>query len=193
MRHLKPDHIQISDLYYAHLVSLQHKCTAFSYRAFTSVSVQSDINKGVPVKNMSNSKIFQRCTVFGCKTTNRDKIKLHSIPENLSDEWDKVIRHRKPINWKPKKEPLFVVYISTKTFYLAQHCYLVLHQPSNLLPMLFKSVCIKVLPRAQTRFWRGGGTKNFELFPSSQKNTFAPPPPRINFLPPKSFFFPHPP
>ena len=52
---------------------------------------------------MSNSKIFQRCTVFGCKTTNRDKIKLHSIPENLSDEWDKVIRHRKPINWKPKK------------------------------------------------------------------------------------------
>ena len=39
----------------------------------------------------------------------------------------------------------------------------------------------------------GGGTKNFELFPSSQKNTFAPPPPRINFLPPKSFFFPHPP
>ena len=53
--------------------------------------------------NMSSTRIFQKCTVFGCKTTNRDKTKLHFIPENLSDEWKKVIHYRKPIQWKPKK------------------------------------------------------------------------------------------
>ena len=46
MRHLKPDHIQIFDLQYARLVSEQDNCTAFSYRTFVSISVQSNVNKG---------------------------------------------------------------------------------------------------------------------------------------------------
>ena len=60
-----------------------------------------------------------------------------------------------------KKEPLFVVYTSTKTFYLAQHYYLVLHQPSNLLPMLFKWVCIKdsfSFARGVDKILAGAGT-----------------------------------
>ena len=74
MRHLKPDHIQIFDLQYAHLVSLSHNCTAFSYRAFTSVSARLYKSKGVGYNvmlNKSNTKICQKCTWFGF-VTNED-------------------------------------------------------------------------------------------------------------------------
>ena len=68
------DHIQIFDLQYAHLVSLSHNCTAFSYRAFTSVSARLYKSKGVGYNvmlNKSNTKICQKCTWFGF-VTNED-------------------------------------------------------------------------------------------------------------------------
>ena len=45
---------------------------------------------------------FRRCTVFGCKKSNKE-VKLFSIPEGCSEKWLEVIKFRKPIQWVPTK------------------------------------------------------------------------------------------
>ena len=43
----------------------------------------------------------RKCTVFGCGSS-RD-VRLFSVPENINDEWWRVISYRKAIAWRPKK------------------------------------------------------------------------------------------
>ena len=43
----------------------------------------------------------RKCTVFGCKSSRG--VKLFSVPENINDDWRKVIYYRKAIAWRPKK------------------------------------------------------------------------------------------
>ena len=88
-------------------------CRTFVLLSLTGLHCTAEIyvNKRVnssltTLGSIDMSKIDRYCIVTGCKTTQKDNISLHCLPEKLDSDWSRVVFDKKPINWRPKKRTL---------------------------------------------------------------------------------------